>query len=432
MKWKRKKKLDDFLVGFDGATLCSPFQCDVCWFYNLRKMAPDPLSQGDNKLLAYIRRVSLDVLWSRAPGTGKAAVAAFKKSVRIAEELRIEPDYPHPGPWPLGDQLGFNTALIMLSASQEEGHTDSSYVQFDSIRKLRTGVANCHEVSAKANHLHWTFKDLRGRAQHLSNCPTESRFFVKFSEGVLQRMGRDIRSNTALDHQILLVILKRMDTLTSVEATPGRKDLLTVVATYLVVCFCASLRGNEGFMMDLSPIREHLHCGIKDPDGLEHVVVCLLGRFKGETNTRWHMILLAAQTASGLNPRYWLEKLVASKAELGVTSGPAISDTEGVILPNSKIEEEFHTQLEWVQSHKPDLIPESINVRKAYGLFRSCRKGWVARAKNVNISESDTDSFNRWRKVERAKGLRPNLPMREHYAEIKLMKRALLRCSTPL
>ena len=380
-------------MGFDGAILCSPFQCDICWFYNLRKVAPDPASQGDHKLLAYIRRVSLDVLWSRAPGTGKAAVTALRKSMRLAEELRIEPDYPHPGPWPLGDNLGFSTALIMLRASQEEGHTDSSYVQFDSIRKLRSGVGNWHEASARANHPHWTFKDLRGRAQHLSNCPTESRFFVKFTEGVLQRMGRDIRSNTALDHHILLAILNHLDTLVKEETTQSRKDFLIVVASYLVVCFCASLRGNEGFMLDLSPIRVHLTLGVNDPDGLEHVVICLLGRFKGETNTRWHMILLASVTASGLNPRYWLEKLVNSKESLGITSGPAISDMQGFILPNSRIEEEFHTQLEWVQSHRPDLIPETVNVRKDYGLFRSCRKGWVARAKNVNISESDTDSL---------------------------------------
>ena len=247
------------------------------------------------------------------------------------------------------------------------------------------------------------------------------------------RMGRDIRSNTVLYHRILLLILTNLDNQISSEVlTPERKSFLIVVGTYLVVTFCASLRGNEGFMMDLAPMREHLQFGEDDPEGLNHVVICLLGRFKGETNTRWHMLLLAAVTNSGLNPRSWVKRLVKDKEERNLVSGPAISDSQGFILAHHLIDEEFHTQLELVQLQRPDLIPNAISVRKDYGIFRSCRKGWVARAKNVNISASDSDSFNRWRSVERAKGLRPNLPMREHYAEIRLMKRALIRCSKPL
>ena len=165
------------------------------------------------------------------------------------------------------------------------------------------------------------------------------------------------------------------------------------MASFLVVCFCVSLRGNDGFMLDLSPIRVHLALGVDDPDGLEHVVICLLGRFKGETNTCWHMILLASETASGLNPRYWLEKQVNSKETQGITSGPAISDTQGFILPNSKIEEEFHAQLEWVQSHRPDLIPDTINVREDYGLFRYVeRGGWLGPKMSISLSLIPTPS----------------------------------------
>ena len=99
-------------------------------------------------------------------------------------------------------------------------------------------------------------------------------------------MGRDIRSNTALDHHILLAILNHLDTLVKEETTQSRKDFLIVVASYLVVCFCASLRGNEGFMLDLGPISVHLALGVNDPDGLEHDVICLLGRFKGALGSR--------------------------------------------------------------------------------------------------------------------------------------------------
>jgi hypothetical protein len=38
-----------------------------------------------------------------------------------------------------------------------------------------------------------------------------------------------------------------------------------------------------------------------------HVVAPFLGRFKNELGEWYHLILLAATTASGLNPREWLE-----------------------------------------------------------------------------------------------------------------------------
>ena len=72
------------------------------------------------------------------------------------------------------------------------------------------------------------------------------------------RMRRNICSNTALDHRILLLILKNLDDqIISDVLTPERKNFLIVIGTYLSVSFCASLRGNKGFMMDLAPIREH-------------------------------------------------------------------------------------------------------------------------------------------------------------------------------
>ena len=433
VEWRRKKKLFDFVQGFDGATLNAPFQCDYCWFYNLRGRVAISSSLADEQTLAYIRRVSLDVLWARSPATARASMSAFNKEVRLATMLNIDPNYPHPGPWPVGDNVAFSTAMVMLAASQERGLTDKSYVQFETIRKLRTGVANWYETSSHANSPHWSFKNLKGQTMHLSKSPTESRFFVRFAEGVVMRMGRDIRSNTALDHNILLEILRNMDGQIDKEGlSNSRREFLIVVATYLVVGFCGAMRGNEGFMLDLGPIRDHITYGKNDADGLHHVVVCLLGRFKGEMNTRWHMVLLASITESGLNPRYWLERLIRCKERHQQVSGPAILDSAGFLLSHQVVDEEFHTQLEIVQDTRPDLISDKTKVRKDYGIFRSLKRGWATRAKNLKLAVADTDSFGRWRAVERAKGLRPSLPMREHYAEIKLLKPSLLRCSASL
>ena len=101
-------------------------------------------------------------------------------------------------------------------------------------------------------------------------------------DGLLQRIGRDVCSNTALDHKSLLAILANMEIeIRKQSLSNTEREFLTVVVTYLVVCFCASLRGNEGFMMGLGPTYSHLHLGIGNAEEVPHVVVCLLVRYKG-------------------------------------------------------------------------------------------------------------------------------------------------------
>ena len=62
-----QKKDDDarYLEGIDGAHLMHPFQCDICWFRNLKLRSPIKGDSADDKLLAFIRRANLDMIWSR-------------------------------------------------------------------------------------------------------------------------------------------------------------------------------------------------------------------------------------------------------------------------------------------------------------------------------------------------------------------------------
>ena len=41
--------------------LCAPFQCDFCWFVNLKDREVDTESLSDRRLLGYIRRVNLHI-----------------------------------------------------------------------------------------------------------------------------------------------------------------------------------------------------------------------------------------------------------------------------------------------------------------------------------------------------------------------------------
>lgn len=151
-----------------------------------------------------------------------------------------------------------------------------------------------------------------------------------------------------------------------------------------------------------------------------HVVAPLLGRFKNELGERYHLFLLASETASGFKPREWLEWLVAVRFEEGRVQGPAFCDENGNMEYSRIYEDLFLEILAEIQEERPDLIPESVDVTD-HGLSRSWRRSSTSAACAVGLDEKDVDFINRWRTVENARGRRPVFrAMRDHYADVRL------------
>jgi len=67
--WISNSDENRFLYARSGDFLHYSFQCDLCWFRNIKFRSPSASSQSDQRLLKYIRRVNLDGMWSREPGT---------------------------------------------------------------------------------------------------------------------------------------------------------------------------------------------------------------------------------------------------------------------------------------------------------------------------------------------------------------------------
>ncbi len=53
-----------------------------------------------------------------------------------------------------------------------------------------------------------------------------------------------------------------------------------------------------------------------------HVVVALLGRFKGETGLGYHLMPLVLLTKSGMEPRKWVGRLLKTYEIMKVCHGP--------------------------------------------------------------------------------------------------------------
>ena len=176
-------------------------------------------------------------------------------------------------------------------------------------------------------------------------------------------------------------------------------------------------------MMDLKGLREFMTTGVNDD--IPHVVIPLLGRFKGEDYERFHILIAPNVTDSGFEVRKWIEWLIESKASKKLIDGPAFSDKEGYVLSQQPFNDELAFQLKAAKENFPDLFPVDLNLDKI-STSRSFRKGSTSRAQDLQLDTSFIDSNNRWRAFEKAAGSRPSFKLRDHYLSTRLMARKIL------
>ena len=222
-----------------------------------------------------------------------------------SSELNFPPPFQPLGPWPVKDEWGFRLAISIMRASLNPGRNSSSYSQYDSVRKIASAYSNHFEASVKGADETWVMRS-DYKNSFFTACQTRSEFFVRFKEGLKSRMGREVKGDLALDYRILHKILFRLkkevlDHSTSLER---RRDVAAFGAFY-TLSFTLALRGNETKMMDLGGLINHLNDGKEDER--PHVVVPLLGKFKGEEYRRYHILLAPNITDSCFEPRLWLE-----------------------------------------------------------------------------------------------------------------------------
>ena len=103
------------------------------------------------------------------------------------------------------------------------------------------------ELSIRAAERRVVSKGPRGKVINFSTCPTQSMLFTRFFKSLLERMGREVRSYMTLDHMIFKIII--------------RLRWVVILAIYLVICILVSLRVNEGFVVELGGLTQHIYDG---------------------------------------------------------------------------------------------------------------------------------------------------------------------------
>lgn len=347
-------------------------------------------------------------------------MSSLRKGKRLSEELGMKSVPLTLGPWPVNDTQGMQVAIEMLRSSQGKGKNDQTYVQFDSIRKLRGAYSNLYDATPQACAVTTTMKGGYGRTLVMTRCPTDSKLFQMFARGCEKRMGRFVLQELGLSVEILQEILGSLDTAIKDPLTLyERKRLYVVCGAAFAILYAGALRGGEVFLLEASELSKLIFQG-KNHKSHPHVVIPLMGRFKGETGERNVLLAFANISKSGIEIRTWVERLVVilrneSKHQ---KVGPAICDKEGFVLERSALNGVFHQELLKVQTNKPWLLDSGLKVEDRMSIHRSFRRGATTRAKEMKLSEKLVDMNNRWRKVQEKSGGLPSLPMSELYVEI--------------
>jgi hypothetical protein len=403
-----------------------PFECDLCIFRKLQARSPDSESAVDDLLLGTIRRMNLDAFWSTATATVQGNKDKLELGIHLSALVGLKGPYIHEGPLPDYDHCGYEVAAQILLYSKREGRTTKSHLQFDTIRKVRTGYSNQVRASPQMNRTTLSLGDQKGNYQRFTVDPCASLWFAKFIKGCKNRMGQAWRPNKGMSIELLLLVLEEAERRIEGAASVREVNRWTVFHTYSVVCYVVSLRGSEGLLLDL----EGLHRHWSDSEE-RHVVITLQGQVKGETGDGDHLLPCVVKTASGIDVRRSLERLMVMKSKKGLVDGPAISDLEGRVYCTRDMSDSLLEILEDLFDTHRHLFPIDITskefLRERYQAFRTFRRTSDTRATEMGVSKADIDMVNRWESAERAKGKRQNMPMRMHYTQVELIVKPFLR-----
>ena len=253
--WKpRLRNAGDFHEARNGDHLFIPFECDTCIFQKLQRRDPVQNLHVDQLLLGCIRCANLDAFWSRSRNTVNFYTNKSGFIVGLSAEVGLRGVFKHTGAFPNYNHCGYEVAINMLLYSCRPGKNDQSHTQFETIWKLRTVYGNFVRASPNQNLHNLCIVDPKGIYTRIVDDKCSSLWFHHFISGCQIRMGQVWKPNKAMSIHLLCALLEKAeDRYVSTEDPQGKHRWLVFI-TYAAVCYVISLRGVEGFMIDLDSI----------------------------------------------------------------------------------------------------------------------------------------------------------------------------------
>ena len=419
------QEMNRFKRGRNGDNLMTPFQCDKCHFVNMQKRNPSLHSVKDRYLMKLIWRANLDACWAREPSTVAANLGQARKMEKIGGEIGLDSVSPRMGPFPEEDTFGMKIACTILHRTLDPGkHEDN--IQFSTARKIRSAYSNVYHSSRMLKEV--SVMAFETNKLYETECPTYGYWFERFILGCHKRMGDIVVSDYALSKALYMELMRQVDEDWEDSYTDIERDKVASFACLLNFGYLCGLRGEEIMKTDVAGFLKYLDVGAEDED-YPHVIVPLIGRLKGETGERYHMMVMARVTLSGIMAGRWADRLGWSLLRRRKKNGFLFVDQKKNQAKIGQYDDEFTERLTRIKMLKPHLFEPGLNIVDAYSLRRSLPRGSTLEAINRGVPKDLIEMNNRWRKFENSKGRRPGLSMIAHYTEMKLMIASLWKYS---
>lgn len=322
----------------------------------------------------------------------------------------------------------------------------TDHIQFNTMRKGRSTQTLLWSSSPTGTLEGATFSGNASRIR-FTTCPTQSTWFGDFLLGAQDRMGYETKNQKAVPISAIVRQVEMIEDDIDNAESQEQAHFLVKLAALITILTTASLRGHEGFYLDIAATRKHINEGRdgvtpgkalttkllteKEARNLPQVCICLLGKFKGETGERYHSIIVANESSSGLRPRFWLERLLEVCSDEGRLSGYAFNNANGSRPSPTEYNANIRQYFKAIQEEEEGLVDPNIDTIR-FGISRTYRKSSESMARAAGIPKDQVETMNRWRKIERAKGKMPQFDMADHYADAKQLSTLTWRYSYAL
>ena len=220
---------------------------------NIHKSDGNDWYANDAMKLAYMKQINLDIFWSREPSTVQNTYLTLKRSKKCSEEIGLKPIVLNVGPWPVADNCGLQVAIEMVRMSQGRGRNSTKYVQFDTIRKVRSAYSNVFDSDPDRCLDNRKLRSDRGQTFNFVKSDTDSKLFSMFMRGCEKHMGRFVKQDCGMSNDLLHAILSNYEAeFDDKVTTDDRKRFNLICGAVIVILWGGALRGGEVLMLESS------------------------------------------------------------------------------------------------------------------------------------------------------------------------------------
>jgi hypothetical protein len=283
------------------------------------------------------------------------------------------------------------------------------------MRKTQTWYGNAYDAST--DYTCQTVLGLDQKKQYLSTSHTFGKWFSRFMRGAHLRMGMVRHQNEALTPPLVLGVCAVEEDAWRQSPSKVDRKMIEDTICFILITFGAGLRGEEVPLVLLEGL---LIFWMDTRAGPEHyMMITLKGRFKGEVDSRWHVVPISNQTRSNIPFRFWMERIVYRRVKFeGRKRGWLFESKPDVQAKFGSYNALFCSLIAEARDKDIRLVLAAVEATD-FSLWQSPRRGAVLKMTNGGVATQVIKLVNRWRKKEAAKGSEPGLPRRKVYTQVR-------------